>query len=100
MYSTEYRKKISICVVPVVIKHNDSSKEIIIHSLLDSCSQDTFIVRALVNALEIDGIDTSMVVKTLNGLSLLTSKLVVYGLADSNHSGKKFWINLSRCYTR
>ena len=47
-------------------------------------------MRALVNALEIDGIDTSMVVKRLNGLSLLTSKLVVNGLAGSNHSDKKF----------
>ena len=53
----------------------------------------------LVNGLEIDVIDTSVVVKTLNGQSPLKSKLV-NGLAVSNPSDKKFWINLLRCYTR
>ena len=51
---------ISMCVVPVVIKHKDSTKEIITHAILDSCSQGTFIVEDLVNALEIDDIDTSV----------------------------------------
>ena len=90
---------ISMCVVPVLIKHKDSTKEIITHAILDSCSQGTFIVEDLVNALEIDGIDTSVVVKTLNGQSRLKSKLV-NGLAVSNPFEKKFWINLPRCYTR
>ena len=40
-----------------------------------------------------------MVVKTVNGKSRLKSKLV-NGLAVSNPSEKKFWINLPRCYTR
>ena len=52
----------------------------------------------LVNALQIDGIDTSVVVKTLNVQSRLKSRLVT-GLAASNPSDK-FWINLLRCYTR
>ena len=54
---------ISMSVVPVIIEHKDSTKEIITHTILDSCSQGTFIVEDLVNALEIDGIDTSVVVK-------------------------------------
>ena len=90
---------ISMCVVPVVIKHNDSTKETITHTILDSCSQSTFIVEDLVNAHEIDGIDTSVMVKTLNEQSRLKSKLV-NGLPVSNPSDKKFWINLPRCYTR
>ena len=51
---------ISTCVVPVVIKHKDSAKEIITHAILDSCSQGTFIVGDLVNTLEVDGVDTSV----------------------------------------
>ena len=90
---------ISMYVVPVVIKHKDSAKEIITHAILDSCSQGTFIVEDLVNALEIDGVDTSVMVKTLNGQSRLKSKLV-NGLAVSNPSENNFWINLPRCYTR
>ena len=89
---------ISMCVVLVVIKHKDSAREIT-HAILDSCSLRTFIVEDLVNGLEIDVIDTSVVVKTLNGQSPLKSKLV-NGLAVSNLSDKKFWINLLRCYTR
>ena len=88
-----------MCVVPVVIKHKDYTKEIKTHAILDSCSQGTFIAEDLVNALEIDGIETSAKVKTLNGQSRLKSKLV-NGLAVSNPSDKKFWINLPRCYTR
>ena len=53
----------------------------------------------MVNGIQIDGIYTSVLVKTLNGKSRLKSKLV-NGLAASNLSDKKFWINLSRCYTR
>ena len=60
---------ISMCVVSVAIKHKDSAKEIITHAILNSFSQGTFIVEDWVNALEIDGIDTSVVVKMLNGQS-------------------------------
>ena len=56
-----------MCVVSVVIKHKDSAKEIITHAILNSCSQGMFIVEDLVNALEIDSIDTSVMVKMLNG---------------------------------
>ena len=67
---------ISMCVVPVSIKHKDSAKDIITHAILDSCSQGTFTVEELVNALEIDGIDTTVVVKTLNGQTRLKLKLI------------------------
>ena len=60
---------ISMCVVSVVTKHKDSAKEIITHAVLDSCSQGTFIGYDLANAFEIDGIDTSVMVKILNGQS-------------------------------
>ena len=90
---------ISMCVVPVSIKHKDSAKDIITHAILDSCSQGTFTVEELVNALEIDGIDTTVVVKTLNGQTRLKLKLINW-LAVSNPSDKKFWIKLPRCYTR
>ena len=86
-------------VVPVIIKHKGSTKEIITQALLDSCSQGAFIIEELVNVLEIDGIDTSVVVKMLNGQTRLKSKLI-NGLAVSNASDKKFWIKLPHCYTR
>ena len=68
---------ISICEVPVIIKHKDCAftKEIITHAILDSRSQGTFIVEGLVNALEIGDIDTPVLLKTLNGQSRLMSEL-------------------------
>ena len=53
----------------------------------------------LVNALQTDSIDTSLVVKTLNGQSCLKSKLI-NGLGVSNPSNKNFWTNLPHCYTQ
>ena len=49
--------------------------------------------------LEIDGIDTFLVVKALNGQSQLKTK-VVNELAVSNPSDKKFLINFPHFYTK
>ena len=77
----------------------DSTKEIINRAILDSCREILSLVEDLVNALEIDGVETSVMVKTLNEQSWLKSKLV-NGLALSNPSSKNFSINLPCCYTR
>ena len=67
---------ISMCVVSIIIKHKISPTGIITHAILDNCSQGLFIVEDLEHALEVDGTDTSVVVKLLNGKILLKSKLV------------------------
>ena len=77
------RQVISMCVVPVIIKHMDSPKEIEIYAVLDSCSKGTFVVEDLVEVLRIKGIETSVVVKTLYGESKIESTLVD-GLVLSN----------------
>ena len=56
-----------MCVMPVVTKHKDPAKEIITQAISDSCSQGTFIREDLVNAYEIDGIDTSVMLKRRMG---------------------------------
>lgn len=80
---------ISMYVVPVLIKLKDSLKEIITHTIIDGCSQGTFIVEDLVSALEIDA--TDRMVKMLYGQSRLKSKLI-NRLAVSNLCEKKSWI--------
>ena len=67
---------ISMCVVPVIITHMDSPKEIVIHAILDSCSQGTFVVEDLAEVLGIKGIETLVVVKTLTRDSKIKSTLV------------------------
>ena len=56
-------------------------------------------VEYLLEGLGIRGIETSMVVKTLNGESKVKSTLVD-GLVVSNLSDQQSWITLPRCYTR
>ena len=72
-------------MVPVIIKHIDSLKEIVTHAILDSCSQGTFVVEDLVELLAIKGTETSVVVKILNGESKIKSALG-NGLLVSNPS--------------
>ena len=67
---------ISMSVVSIIIKHKISPKGIITHAILDNCSQGIVIVEDLEHSFEIGGIDTSVVVKILNGKYLLKSKLV------------------------
>ena len=60
-----------MCMVPVIIKHIDSLKEIVTHAILDSCSQGTFMVEDLVELLAIKGTETSVPSKHL--MVLMTS---------------------------
>ena len=53
-------------------------------------------VKDLIKAIQIDCIDTSMVVETLNEQSRLKSKLFKV-LAVSNPSDRRLWIKLPPC---
>ena len=69
-------KIISMCVVPVKVSHSKSRKEF---SMLDNCSQGTFIREDIQKKLEAVGRETDITVKTLNGEQSMKST-AVYGL--------------------
>ena len=56
-----------MCVVPMKVQYGNSGKVLETHALLDSCSQDTFILERLINNLGMKGQKTSITIKTLNG---------------------------------
>ena len=58
---------ISVCSVPVKIQGSSGSKLIHTYTLLDSCSQGTFISDQLREHLCILGRETSVTIKTING---------------------------------
>ena len=58
---------ISMCVVPVRVKHSDSDKEVKTFTLLDTCSQGTFVTEDLISNLGVSGGKASINIKTLNG---------------------------------
>ena len=58
---------ISMHIVPVQIKSNDTSKTVHNYALLESCSQVTFILDQLANDLGISGRKTLIMIRTING---------------------------------
>ena len=94
---------ISMCVVPVRVKHSDSDKEVKTFALLDTCSQGTFVTEDLIRELGVSGIKTSINIKTLNGNQKQSSSLL-QGLMVSAPikppSNQIHWIKLPKSFTR
>ena len=92
---------VSMCVVPVIVKHKNSSREVKTFAMLDNCSQRTFVKEDLLKKLKIGGRATSISIKTLNGENTFQSH-AVDGLqvCSSNAKSKKIWLNLPTTYTQ
>ena len=56
-----------MCVVPVNLTYSCSGKTVKTHALLDSCSQGTFMLEKLLRYLGVNGLKTSITIKTVNG---------------------------------
>ena len=92
---------ISMCVVPVKLRHGDSGETLVkTYALLDSCSQGTFILERLLKKFGIKGRKTSINIKTLNG-EVTSKSSVINGLkvADSRNSSED-WLEFSDTYTK
>ena len=85
----------SVCVVPVAMKHKNSSREVKTFTMLDNCSQGTFVKEDLMKKLNVGGRATSTSIKTLNGENNFQLH-AVDGLqvCNSNTKSKKIWLNL------
>ena len=59
-------KVISMCIVPVKVKHEDSKDTITTYAMLDNCSQGSFI-HNLVKELGVHGMKTTLNLKTMHG---------------------------------
>ena len=58
---------VSMCVVPVKVKCNQSENQLKTYALLDCCRQEAFINIKLAEKLRTKGIMTPIKIKTLNG---------------------------------
>ena len=92
---------ISVHVVPVTVKHKNSSRKVKTFAMLDNCSQGTLIKEDLLKKLKIGGRATSISIKILNGEKTFwlhaVDGLQVY---NSNTKSKKIWLNLPATYTQ
>ncbi|CAB4008562.1 Hypothetical predicted protein [Paramuricea clavata] len=86
----------SMPIVPVRLRSND--KEIITYAMLDSCSTGTFISEDAVKRLEVNGTDTKVMIRTMNGPKMHDTK-VVNGLIVSDLDGANS-ITLPKVFSR
>ena len=87
-------------VVPIKICHPNSNKVLAVHAMLDICSQGTFVKEDIVSVLGLEGVSTTIPVKTLSGETSDETK-AVDGLQVSSSSFEDArWISLPRTFTR
>ena len=92
---------ISMCVVPVLVRHKLSNCIVKTYEILDNCNQATFMRNKLLGALGLHGRKTSITVKTMNGEVTKSSK-VLDGIEvpqASNEREEKVWVQLPSTYT-
>ena len=98
--SWSQQRVISICVVPVTIRHKNSKIEVKTHALLDSCSQGTFASDELIKDLKVNGIPTEITIKTLNGEQTDKSRMIQDLMIKSSYDESDSWTKLPKTYTR
>ena len=86
----------AVPVVPVKLKAAES--EVFTYAMLDNCSSGTFIHEDVATTFGVEGADTKLVVKTVNGPVLLHTK-VLSGLIVSDINGSNS-IQLGKAYTK
>ena len=87
---------ISMSVVPVKLVHENSNKMISTHALLNNCSQGTFVMKSIVDAMGIDGTPTSITIKTLNG-DVTNASVAVEGLKVCREN---IWVKIPKAFSR
>ena len=69
--------------------------------MLGNCSQGTFLMKSIVDTMEIDGTPTSITIKTLNG-NVTNASVAVEGLkvCGAAASGKNRWVKKPKAFSR
>ena len=97
--SPKVNQIISMCVVPVKVRLKGSGSVVETWAMLDNCSQGSFVKTNLLDELKVQGINTSVTIKTLNG-DFKHSTRAIEGLEVSNADRKKEeWISLPRMFS-
>ena len=95
--ATGTEKSISaVPIVPVLLRSAES--EVLTYAMLDACSTGSFVLEDIVSSLGVEGTDTQLVVKTVNGSKLHDAK-VLNGLVVSDLKGDNA-IQLPKIFTK
>ena len=93
---------ISMCVVPVFVRHKLSNRIVKTYAMLDNCSQATFMQKKHLGDLGLHGRKTLITVKTMNGEVTKSSEVLddIEVAQASNGKEEKVWVKLPSTYTR
>ena len=76
----------------------NKKKEVTTYTLLDNCSQETFVREDIKHKLEASGARTKITVKTMNGgQTNLSTAVDGLEVSSNNKSINKQWIKLPKC---
>ncbi|XP_066928731.1 uncharacterized protein [Clytia hemisphaerica] len=93
-------KNLSMCVVPVLLRHDHSKSDIVTYALLDTCSQACFISDEIVSLMSLKTISTDLSINTITSVKSekcqVASGLRVKGL----HAGDGSWLSLPKCFSK
>ena len=90
---------VSICIVPVKIRYVNKRKEVTKYTLLNNCSQGTFVREDVVHKLQASGTRTKITVKTLNGgQTHISTAADGLDVASNNKSINEQWIKFPKSY--
>ena len=93
-------RNISMCVVPIILRHELSKSDIVTFAVLDNCSQASFISEEILSMLSIPSETTDLTVDTITSSKTevchVVSGLKVKGL----HSGDGSWVSLPKLFSK
>ena len=85
-------------VVPVLLRHSSSDKEVIVYALLDTQSNTNFVTTEVVKMLNVTGTCTTLDLTTMNGRTRMPSQRID-GFEVKGVSGDEY-IDIASCFTR
>ena len=88
-----------MCILIVKIKHGDSNKIVTIYAMLGNCSQGSFILDSAINKLGIQGIKSTLNLKTLYAEGS-ESTLAIEGVKVTRMHHDSSWLALPKLYSR
>ena len=92
-------KVMSMCIVPVKIKHGNNNKMVTNYAMLDNFSQGSFILGSVVKKLGIQGIKTTVKLKTLHS-ERSQSTFAIEGVKVTWMHSDSSWLALLKLYSR
>ncbi|XP_066929860.1 uncharacterized protein [Clytia hemisphaerica] len=93
-------KNLSMCVVPVPLRHDHSKSDIVTYTLLDTCSQACFISDEIVFLMSLKTISTELSINTITSVKSEKCQVACGLRVKGLHAGDGSWLSLPKCFSK